>query len=215
MITEKAKKWIKITNDKLSKQLSILSLEFNFFGYKPPGVQGIERLFAKFLISTNEYSILSANFLRVVEHIGQYAAGDEKLLHTLGTSADIRVVMSKPDRVGFGFYEVVVVLKNNKPLIIYLKLQHTQFVDNAHSTFIIPAWWHYCLMYAPCDHFNRRINMEVAIIQAIMDSITTLQFLAFSKIFLMSIWIFMILMIVIMKFKVTLLPWLTSFSIRL
>jgi hypothetical protein len=56
---------------------------------------------------TNEYAEdISSNFQKLVLRLGQYCAGDEKLFHFTGNSGDIRLVITKPDKVGLWFYEL-------------------------------------------------------------------------------------------------------------
>ena len=45
-------------------------------------------------------------------------AGDEKLYHFTGDSALIRVVISKPDRIGLWFYELSCLFKDNSPYLL-------------------------------------------------------------------------------------------------
>jgi hypothetical protein len=43
---------------------------------------------------------ICANYQNFVKSLGQFVAGDKKLIHFTGNSGDIRLVLSKPDRVG-------------------------------------------------------------------------------------------------------------------
>jgi hypothetical protein len=56
--------------------------------------------------------MISKSFQDIVLRLGQSIAGDEKLFHFTGNSGDIRLVVSKPDRIGLWFYEVVAQLAN-------------------------------------------------------------------------------------------------------
>lgn len=67
--------------------------------------------------------MISKSFQEIVLKLGQSIAGDEKLFHFTGDSGDIRLVVSKPDRIGLWFYEVVAQLGNGSHYMLYVKLQ--------------------------------------------------------------------------------------------
>jgi len=66
---------------------------------------------------------INKGFQDIVFKLGQSVAGDEKLFHFTGDSGDIRLVISKPDRIGLWFYELVAPLANGQYYMLYLKLQ--------------------------------------------------------------------------------------------
>ncbi len=76
----------------------------------------LEPIIARCLLTAEESTILSSNFRSIIDHLGQYVAGDEKLYGFTGKSCDVRLVISKPDRVGLWFYELCGVLENGLPL---------------------------------------------------------------------------------------------------
>jgi hypothetical protein len=84
---------------------------------------------SEFLFTNHYFPQISENFQAPLDHIGQYAAGDEKLLHFTGDSVNIRLVPSKPDRIGFWFFELVVKLSNGTPYLIYMRLNDASAVD--------------------------------------------------------------------------------------
>ena len=61
--------------------------------------------------------------MSIIRRFGEFVAGDEKLLHFTGNSGDIRMVRSKPDRVGLWCYELCALLPNGLPIIVYFRLQ--------------------------------------------------------------------------------------------
>ena len=65
-----------------------------------PGVNILGRLIAQYLITDDLFADLTDNFLDIVDSLGEWVAGDEKLLHFTGNSGDIRIVVTKPDRIG-------------------------------------------------------------------------------------------------------------------
>ena len=74
-----------------------------------------------FLIDSSYLEELSNNFLTIVMNIGTYIAGDEKLLRFFGESGSVRVVISRPDRVGLWFYQLAYILSKG-----LLPIRHRQ-----------------------------------------------------------------------------------------
>ena len=73
-----------------------------YFATKYPGIKTIgieicELLISRFRITADMFALLSKNFQSIIERLGEYVAGDEKLFHFTGNSGDIRLVPSKPD----------------------------------------------------------------------------------------------------------------------
>jgi hypothetical protein len=96
------------------------------FGIKPPGIDVCSRLTAimTFGIATEE--LISRNFYSVLIKLGQYVAGDEKLFHFTGKSGQVRLVPSKPDKIGLWFYELCTPLKCGKPYLLRFRLHHNE-----------------------------------------------------------------------------------------
>jgi hypothetical protein len=95
-----------------------------FTGFAPfqfPGIEILERLNAHFQFTANFFDAISKNFQAIVKRIGEYAAGDEKLLHFTGDSSNIRMILTKPDRVGHWFYELCIKLKNGLSYLLYFR----------------------------------------------------------------------------------------------
>ena len=67
------------------------------------------------------YEEVSSHFLSLV--IGQWVAGDEKLKHFTWNSGNIREILSKPDRIGLLFYELVGYLSNGLPYLLHAMQQ--------------------------------------------------------------------------------------------
>lgn len=82
------------------------------------GIRALELLHARFLISDFWFEKISKNFRSVLEQLGQFVVGDEKLLKYYGASGKIRLVPTKPDKIGFWFYELAVNLSPNLCYII-------------------------------------------------------------------------------------------------
>ena len=93
------------------------------FGEKLPGVNILKTLLARYLLTENYFARITNNIMSIIRRFGEFVAGDEKLLHFTGNSGDIRMVRSKPDRVGLWFYELCALLPNGLPIIVYFRLQ--------------------------------------------------------------------------------------------
>ena len=65
-----------------------------------PNIGYLEFLTANFLITNEFFPIISKNFQSLIHRLGCFVAGDEKLLHYTGHAGFVRLIMSKPDRIG-------------------------------------------------------------------------------------------------------------------
>jgi hypothetical protein len=73
---------------------------------------------------------ISSNFQKLVRRLGQFCAGDEKLFHFTGNSGDIRLVITKPDKVGFWFYELCAPLCYGGSFLLWTKLHHVEEISS-------------------------------------------------------------------------------------
>lgn len=65
------------------------------------------RIFAACLLLTEDFSGDIREFSSLVITLGQYVAGgDEKRFHFSGNAGNVRLVNSKPDRIGLWLYEL-------------------------------------------------------------------------------------------------------------
>lgn len=87
------------------------------------GIDMLERFVGQFWIrTTEEVGILNQNIQRLVESLGEWLAGDEKLFKFTGNSGFIRKCPNKPDKIGLWVYELTGRLANGKPFLIYLRV---------------------------------------------------------------------------------------------
>ena len=63
------------------------------------------RILGKYHFGLKYSLLISKNFTAILEKLGQYVAGDKKLYHFTGVSGNVRLVMSKPGRMGTWMYE--------------------------------------------------------------------------------------------------------------
>jgi hypothetical protein len=68
------------------------------------------------------YEDICANFQKTITQIGESCAGDEKLFHFTGQSRDIRLVPSKPGRVGLWNYQLCVPMQHGGQYLLHTRL---------------------------------------------------------------------------------------------
>ena len=90
-------------------------------------------MISRFLIRSEMYEEVSLHFLSLVNKLGQWVAGDEKLKHFTGNSGNIRQILSKPDRIGLLFYELVGYLSNGLPYLLHAMQQTNDNVSAAND----------------------------------------------------------------------------------
>lgn len=90
-----------------------------------PSLDILVRLNAHYLITDDFFEELSRNFLGIVSRLGEWVAGDEKLLHFTGNSGDIRIILHKPDRIGLWFYQLCAPLCTGRPYILYARMHRS------------------------------------------------------------------------------------------
>ena len=103
--------------------INAIEESISHFGEKLPGKNILKSLLARYLLTENYFARITDNIMSIIRRFGEFVAGDEKLLHFTGNSGDIRMVRSKPDRIGLWFYELCALLPNGLPIIVYFRLQ--------------------------------------------------------------------------------------------
>jgi len=109
---------------------------------KPVGRELIESLIAHAHITSDDTEELSKNFQSIVHKLGQSIAGDEKLFFFSGNSGDIRLVVSKPGKVGLWFFELCCMLRvgdKELPYLLHFKLAKSQSNENTIDK-IVQSW---------------------------------------------------------------------------
>lgn len=91
-----------------------------------PSFSLLSRFWGRFYIPTEVWPSICQNFQNLLTRPGRCLAGDEKLLHFTGDSAYIRLVPSKPDRIGLWFFQLVVILEGGYPYLV-----HTRFCNSS------------------------------------------------------------------------------------
>lgn len=78
---------------------------------------------AVFHLSDKWFEAISANFQSILTSLGEKVAGDEKLFHFTGDTPYLRLVPTKPDRIGLWMYELCVNLPNKKPYLVHCSME--------------------------------------------------------------------------------------------
>lgn len=81
---------------------------------------------AHFLITSQFSDHLCINFTKIIRDLGEDIAGDEKLLYYSGASGNVRLVLSKPDKLGLWFYELCSNTEYDEPYILDFKLASSE-----------------------------------------------------------------------------------------
>lgn len=97
-----------------------------------PQIDTCKAAIARFIISHEHFGSVFRKVQSMFLHVGDQAAGDEKLNHFTGNSRDIMMVPSKPDKIGFWNYELCVTLKNGSPFCLLLR--HKVCGDEAYES---------------------------------------------------------------------------------
>jgi len=117
----------------------------------PPGIKVCEHMLAHFLLSHEFTDHLCRNFRSIIKSIGEYVAGDEKLFYFTGNSGNIRLVITKPDRIGLWFYELCGAITTCKSYLLDLKLWSVrkEWGQTEHVADVIKDW---CEVIAELSH---------------------------------------------------------------
>jgi len=106
------------------------------------GYQSIETLIARVLLTMDYSDQISKNFRSILHSVGQHAAGDENLFHFTGDFDLIRLVVSKPGKVGLWFYQLACKLKVRDEELPYMMdtLVHHNHAGAVHVIDIVKRW---------------------------------------------------------------------------
>lgn len=104
---------------------SVDYFESNYGNHPGHSFSTILKLFSKFHVPVELSERLSLEFENKLDVLGRALACDEKLLHFTGDTGWIRLVQTKPDRIGLWFYEACVTLSNGLPYLVHAWLSTT------------------------------------------------------------------------------------------
>lgn len=103
------------------------------------GRNTLEKYISLMLLTEDFAEEISKNFFGLVLSLGQHIAGDEKLWGFTGNSSKIRLVLSKPDRLGFWFYELCAPLMCGLPYLLKLSM-HNSLKKTLTTDSIVQGW---------------------------------------------------------------------------
>jgi hypothetical protein len=110
--------------------------------FKIPGINTIEMLISRFHIPKEFYKQLADRFIAVIIQPGRALPGDEKLLRFLGDSSLVRQIPTKPDQIGFWFYELMARFSNDDFFILYARAQDScKGIDESIPTIEVIKEW--------------------------------------------------------------------------
>ena len=109
---------------------------------KCPSINLIEKLHTHFIITSEEEKLLCNTLLKMVISLGEYVVGDEKLFRFTENSGFIRLVLSKPDKIGLWNYMLAAKLSNGKPFLLYVKFHNASKAlgESIPTSSIINEW---------------------------------------------------------------------------
>ena len=104
-----------------------------------PNSKALCKLLSNMFLKEGYGELISKKFVELVLSLGQSVAGDEKLWRFTGNSGNIRLCISKPDKVGFWFYELCAMFSNGLPYMLQL-LMHNSTKESVKVVDIVKGW---------------------------------------------------------------------------
>jgi hypothetical protein len=101
----------------------------------------VKKLLSCFMLTFEYFDELSINWQSVVRDVGEFIAGDEKLLKFFGQAGDICIIPTKPDKVGLWFYELVGRDKRGRMFLLDTKLQRAHSAGESITMVSIVERW--------------------------------------------------------------------------
>ena len=107
------------------------------------------RLLTHFLITHDHFELLSNNFAAALKSLGDYVAGDEKLLQFYGDAGDIVKCPGKPDRIGLWFFQLVAKLSNGQCFLFDTSLKRAHGGTTITMLDVVERWAKVCIAKGP------------------------------------------------------------------
>jgi hypothetical protein len=93
-----------------------------------------------FIWTSGRVNDLNKAFQNQVLKLGQFVAGDEKLFHFTGDGDNVRMVISKPGKVGHWFYQLCAKCKFGNVFCLYVKLHDSATSETITVDKIVDDW---------------------------------------------------------------------------
>lgn len=107
------------------KECSIHFKNLNPFSCSSLSLDDFKILNTTAIWTTERVVKLNEAFQSAVLRLGQCVAGDEKLFHFTGNGKNVRLVISKPGKVGHWFYELCAKCKYGNVFCLYIRLHNS------------------------------------------------------------------------------------------
>jgi hypothetical protein len=104
------------------------------------GIDILQRLITHCLIRPEHYALVSKKFQSIVERLGRYVAGDEKLWFFSGDNEVVRSVPSKPDQLGLWMYQLCCRLENDSVILLYFRMHDNRAKSTIPTLEICTQW---------------------------------------------------------------------------
>ena len=111
-------------------------------GVEPMAKEYIRRTISTYHFGLKYSLLISENFTAILGKLGQYVAGDEKLYYFTGVSGNVRLVISKPGRLGLWMYELcvrVTIDGKEYPFLMHT-FMHDSLVDSVTVSSVVQRW---------------------------------------------------------------------------
>ena len=95
---------------------------------------------SQIMINDRILDMLCKNFASVVAAWGESIAGDEKLFHFTGDHGTVRLVASKPGRVGQWMYELCAMTSTGHPFLVWTKMHDNSDGEKVTIASIVKEW---------------------------------------------------------------------------
>lgn len=142
--------------------------QFNQFP-RPPGRNILTILNSRFLIDANFFERVSEAFQSIVQQLGEFVSGDEKLDYFTGRTGDLRYVPSKPAVVGLWHYQLVGNVSNKDVYLLdmHMARPHTQVGESDIMALIVGRW---CKIIKKINKYLGGLKTTLCIDSYYMDS---------------------------------------------
>lgn len=127
----------------------------------PPCMSTFECAFSRFLFHRELFDTISKNFQEMFEHVGEFAAGDEKLHKFKGNSRDIMHCPSKPDKIGLWNYQLCTMLGCGLPFLLDLFQKLCTEENVEHVVNIVMRWCEILFQYFPSRAFPTLLAFDM------------------------------------------------------
>jgi hypothetical protein len=101
-----------------------------------------ELFLSRLVMNEDDEHYLWTRFLSIVDSLGQWVAGDEKLFKFAGRSTILRLVPKKPDKLGIWNYELCGRLRDGSSYLLYVRshIRNSKLGEGIPVSEVVSAW---------------------------------------------------------------------------